>query len=296
MRSMRRLPVLLALALVLWFVPLAALELTALPKLPDSLKFAVIGDSGTGGSGQYALARVFVEAHAEFPFDFVIMMGDKLYGRERPEDFVKKFEAPYRPLLDAGVKFYASLGNHDEPELQVVYPHFNMNGRRYYTFTKGPVEFFVLDSTDMNTEQTRWLEGALAASTAPWKIAYMHHPIYSSGKRHGSDLRLRSIIEPLFIKYGVNVVFAGHEHFYERIHPQQGIRYFTVGSAGKLRRGNIRPGPLHAAGFDTDLSFMLVEIAGDRFHFEVISRAGKSVDSGEFARTADVAAPVPTTY
>ena len=282
---------LVSLAVVFSLSSVAARDLASLPTLPDSLKFAVIGDSGTGSSGQYALARIFTEAHQDFPFEFVIMLGDNLYGRERPEDFVRKFERPYRPLLDAGVVFYAALGNHDEPDVQVAYPQFNMDGRRYYTFTRGSVQFFVVDSTDMRTDQLNWLEQALAESTASWKIAYMHHPIYSSGKRHGSDLRLRSFIEPLFIKHGVDVVFAGHEHFYERLHPQQGIHYFTVGSAGKLRRGNIRPGPLHAGGFDTDLSFMLVEIAGDRLHFEVISRTRQSVDRGELVRTPDAAVP-----
>ena len=61
------------------------------------------------------------------------MMGDNMYGGDSAKDYDKKFEAPYKPLLDAGVKFYAALGNHDDPN-QRFYKPFNMNGERYYTF------------------------------------------------------------------------------------------------------------------------------------------------------------------
>ena len=140
------------------------------------------------------------------------------------------------------MKFYASLGNHDDPN-QRFYKPFNMNGERYYTYTKGPVRFFVLDSNYMDQKQLDWLERELKASNDPWKIGYFHHPLYSSGARHGSEVDLRAQLEPLFLKYGVSAVFAGHEHFYERIHPQKGIAYFTSGGAAKLRRGNIQRGP-----------------------------------------------------
>ncbi len=252
-----------------------------LPLESDSVRLAVIGDSGTGERGQYEVAQRMVEYHAAFPFTFVIMMGDNLYGDENPKDFVRKFETPYKPLLDAGVTFHASLGNHDEPEIQRFYRLFNMNEQRYYTFVKGPVEFFALDSNYMDARQIGWLSGVLASSTARWKIAFFHHPLYSSGARHGSEMGLRKLVEPLFIKHGVSAVFAGHEHFYERINPQHGIYYFTSGGAGKLRKGNIRRGALTAAGFDTDLHFMLVEIAGDTLHFQTVSRTGVTVDSGK---------------
>ncbi len=255
-----------------------------LPNAEGSLKFAVIGDSGSGTYRQYQVAGQMVLAHRAYPYEFVLMLGDNIYGRERPRDFVQKFERPYKPLLDAGVTFYAALGNHDEPHIQIHYEPFNLGGQRYHSFVKGDAEFFVVDSTFVSTDQLRWLEGALQASDAPWKIAYMHHPIYSSGKRHGSDVELRAFLEPLFVKYGVSVVFAGHEHFYERLKPQQGIAYFTVGSAGKLRAGNIRRGALYAAGFDKDLSFMIAEIVEDTLHFQVISRTGETVDHGTVSR------------
>jgi predicted phosphodiesterase len=252
----------------------------ALPNRADSLKFAVIGDSGSGSTRQYQLAAQFAEALKAYPFSFVLMLGDNIYGRETARDFERKFERPYKRVLEAGIPFYAALGNHDEPNIQIHYTPFNMDGRRYYSFRKGDAEFFALDSTYMSTAQVKWIEQALAASSAKWKIAYMHHPMYSSGKRHGSDLELRAFLEPLFLKYGVRVVLAGHEHFYERLKPQQGIAYFTAGSAGKLRAGNIRRGPFFAAGFDTDLSFMLFELSDEELHFQVVSRLARTVDQG----------------
>jgi hypothetical protein len=267
----------------------APVEPLKLPVKDDSVKMLVIGDSGTGDRAQFEVGAQIAKEHQRFKFEFAIMLGDNMYGAERPQDFQQKFEKPYKPLLDAGVKFYASLGNHDDPN-QRFYKPFNMNGERYYAYTKGSVRFFALDSNYMDEKQLDWLERELKASNDPWKIAYFHHPLYSSGARHGSEVDLRAQLEPLFLKYGVSAVFAGHEHFYERIHPQKGIAYFTSGGAAKLRRGNIQRGPLTAVGFDTDRSFMLVEISGDELYFQTFSRIGKTVDSGSVSRVKEPAA------
>jgi len=251
----------------------------------DSVKFLVIGDSGTGDRAETETAAQMWRAHSVFPYDFAIMLGDNLYGSERPQDFAAKFERPYKPLLDAKVAFYAALGNHDDPN-QRFYKNFGMNGKRYYTYQKKDVRFFALDSNYMDQDQQRWLDEELSKSNSKWKIAYFHHPIYSSGGRHGSEVDLRSIVEPMFIKYNLNVVFAGHEHFYERLKPQRGINYFTAGGSAKLRSGDIvGSSALTAKGFDTEQSFMVVEIDGDVLRFQTISRRGKRVDSGEIRRS-----------
>ena len=256
-----------------------------LPNRAGSFKFAVLGDFGTGKRNQYELAQQMVRLHQRFKYQTVVLVGDNLYGAERPQDFQNKFERPYKPLLDAGVKFYASLGNHDARE-QRFYKPFNMDGKLYYSFSPNPaVRFFALESTYLQPEQVRWLEKELAASKNAWKIVFFHHPLYSSGERHGSDLRLRKVLEPLFLKYGVSVVLTGHDHFYERVKPQKGIPYFVVGSGGQLRKGNIdRSTGLTARGFDTDLAFMAAEIAGDVMYFYVVSRTGQTVDSGAIRR------------
>ena len=279
--TIRRCLFALAVAASCWLAGPAAQELT-LPLKTDSVRFAVIGDNGTGDAPEYEVGKQLAASHEKFPFTFVIMMGDNLYGSERPQDFVNKFEAPYKALLDAKVAFYATLGNHDDPN-QRFYTLFNMGGKRYYSFRKGSnVRFFALDSNYMDPVQLAWLEGELKSSGSDWKIAYFHHPLYSSGM-HGSQTDLRVVLEPLFTKYGVNVVFSGHEHFYQRIKPQKGIQYFVSGSAGQLRSGDLRPSDMTAAGFDTDRSFMLVEVADKEMSFQTISRTGKTVDQGTIA-------------
>ena len=220
---------------------------------------------------------------AAFPFDLVIMLGDNMYGSQRPADYVKKFEQPYAALLSAGVKFQASLGNHDRPE-QVSYQLYNMNGQRYYTYARNNVRFFALDTTLMDDRQREWLEASLRDAREDWKVCYFHHPLYSNADRHGASVDLRVLLEPIFLKYGVNVVFAGHDHVYERLKPQKGIHYFVSGSGGQLRKGNMSPTDETAAYFDQDQSFMVVEVAGDEMFFQAISRTGKTVDSGVIRR------------
>jgi hypothetical protein len=290
-RLLAFLPVLFACLLLLGRPVPVATQNAGLPLEEGSLKFAVIGDAGTGGDEQLSVAKQLAGFRAKFPFELAIMLGDNLYGRERPRDYAEKFEKPYKPLLDAGVKFYAALGNHDEPS-QAYYKPFNMNGERYYSFSpQNGVRFFALDSNVMDRKQLDWLEQELGASRSDWKICFFHHPPYSSGERHGSDDVLREQIEPLFVKHGVNVVFTGHEHFYERIKPQKGIAYFIVGSSAKLRRGDIEKSPLTAKGYDQGYTFLLAEIAGDRLHFQTISHKGETVDAGIIERPS--ASPKP---
>jgi hypothetical protein len=260
--------------------PASPAPVLTLPNREDSVRFMVVGDTGTGTKQQNELAAVMMRYRQVFPFDFALMMGDNMYGGEKAEDYKVKFEDVYKPMLDGGVKFYATLGNHDESN-QRFYEKFNMNGEEYYQFKKGNVSFYSLNSNYMDKKQLKWLEEKLAADTSGWKIFFCHHPPYSSGGKHGSDTGLREVIEPLLVKYGVNAVFAGHEHFYERIKPQKGVYYFISGAGGKLRSGDVRDNStLTEKAFDTDLSFMLFEVAGDEMHFQVVSRAGETVDSG----------------
>jgi 3',5'-cyclic AMP phosphodiesterase CpdA len=260
-----------------------------LPNRPESVKFAAIGDNGTGDRPQIEVAQQMIKARGAFPFDLVIMLGDNMYGGQSPRDFVKKFEQPYAALLTAGVEFRASLGNHDRPQ-NVNYKLYNMNGQRYYSYARGNVRFFALDTTRLDAKQLAWVDASLGDAREDWKICYFHHPLYSNADRHGAYVDLRLLLEPLFVKHGVNVVFSGHDHFYERIKPQKGIYYFVSGAAGKLREGNMSPTNETAAYFDQDQSFMLLEVAGSEMHFRSISRTGRTVDSGVIQRQAKAAA------
>jgi hypothetical protein len=260
----------------------AGLILPASPPQPAGagvVRFAVLGDNGTGQKAQYEVGAQMSVARADFPFTFVIMVGDNLYGSQRREDFVSKFEQPYSALLHAGVTFHAALGNHDQSDNRFYAP-FNMGGQRYYTFVKDFVRFVVLDTNLMDSPQLDWFEDTLRASREAWTICVFHHPLYSDGERHGPSVEMRVLLEPLLVRYDVDVVFAGHEHFYERIKPQKGVTHFIAGSGGQLRKGDVTWSPITAAAFDQDRAFMLVEVGKDLLSFRAISRTGRVVDAG----------------
>jgi hypothetical protein len=213
----------------------------ALPLKPDSVRFGVIGDNGTGEKPQYEVAQQMIAYHGKFPYTFVIMNGDNIYGGERPQDFIAKFEAPYKALLDAKVLFFASLGNHDDPN-QRFYKPFNMGGQRYYTFKKGNARFFSLDSNYMDPVQIAWLEKELKASGSDWKIPYFHHPLYSSGMHDaGRSARgARTVVRQLRRRRRLQrprALLSTHQ-------AATGITYFVSGAGGQLRRGD-QEGGLH---------------------------------------------------
>jgi hypothetical protein len=260
-----------------------AAQMVDLPNRPGSVKIGIIGDNGTGAKPQYETGAMMAEVHKRFPFTDVLMLGDNMYGGQGPKDYIKKFELPYAALLSAGVTFHASLGNHDDPK-QRFYPPFNMAGQRYYSFVLGDVRFVALDATNLDRVQLAWFDALMSGVREGWRIVYLHYPLYSNAGRHGSDVELRVELEPRFVKYGVQVVWAGHDHAYERIRPQKGITHFVAGSGGQLRTGDINPSPTTAAFFDTDRVFMVAEIVGADLYFQAISRLGRVVDSGVIRR------------
>jgi hypothetical protein len=256
-----------------------------LPLKSGSIRFAVIGDNGTGEQPEIDVAGQMERFRQVVKYDFVVMDGDNIYGGHKADDFQRKFEQPYKPLLDAGVKFYASLGNHDDPDVEINYKLYNMGGKRYYSFKKGDVEFFALDSNYMDPQQLSWIDSQLKSSTAKWKICFFHHPMFTAATFHGPDLDLRKQLMPLLTQDGVNLVLSGHEHVYEHIKPQSGIYFFVLGNSGELRFHNIRPNnDVDQVGFDTDRDFMMVEISGDQLYFQTISRTGATIDSGQLDR------------
>jgi len=309
---------------------------------PATVRFAVIGDSGTGDEHQHRIARQMLAWHQRLPYDLVLMLGDNIYGGllglggGSRQDFEEKFDRPYAELLARGVVFRAALGNHDMrhndgQDLIEDYDRFHIDGHQgYYSFTAGawqpaegePVpllEFFVintvrLEENKQDPEQLTWLEAALNASRARWRILYGHHPLYSTGRKHGGDPKLREKLEPILLgssagsspvasathsrgrrvpeaqasglggeKEGgarVQVVFAGHDHIYQRFQPQHGVAYFVCGSSGKLRRGNAAPSALVAAVEDQQRAFMLWEATPDALRYRAIDEDGQAFDCG----------------
>jgi hypothetical protein len=272
----------------------------ALPKKLGSLRFAVMGDVGRGDRAQYDTAAEMARWRQKFDFAFVLMLGDNMYAAGTPEDYAARFERPYKSLLDAGVVFYAANGNHDPVNI-LNYGPYNMNGNRYYWFrkTEGPlgpiaqrtVRFFAIDTVNLDAPQMTWLRRYMGESDSDWEIAFYHHPLYSSGRYRSAAARLRRVLEPVLVQYGADLALAGHEHFYERVVPQQGIVHFISGAGGALRLNDIRPDSIDVKGFDTDTHFMLMEISGDELFFQTISRTGQTIDSGHFKRREHPKAP-----
>src|SRR5262249_32019043 len=127
------------------------------PDMRGGIVFALMGDNGSGDRAQYrvaaSMARYFNESRR---FSFVLMLGDNLYH----DAYMNNFPFPYKPLLDRGVQFYASIGNHDRISQQHFKP-FNMNDHTYYAFTKGNARFVVLDSNQPADEaQRNWFDTA----------------------------------------------------------------------------------------------------------------------------------------
>jgi hypothetical protein len=261
----------------------AQLPPVLMPSRRGALTFALIGDSGSGDLPQEQVAQAmlaYFTAGRRFPF--VLMLGDNLYD----DDYTGEFLTPYKPLLDRGVRFHAALGNHDRG-LQIHFKPFNMNDRDYYSFDEGNARFVALNSNHpRDPAQLAFLDGAFADAGTKWRICFFHHPLYSSGQ-HAAESRdvIRPALEPALVRNQVNIVFNGHEHLYERVAPQKGVRYFVSGGGGR----NLYD--FRASDFDeigiSQHHFMVVEIDGDRLLFEAITPQQKLLDCGILFRTPE---------
>ena len=261
----------------------------AMPQVRGGTIFGIMGDSGSGDEAQQAVAQAmltYFDTARHFPF--VIMLGDNLYD----DDYTNEFLVPYKPLLDHGVKFYAALGNHDR-DLEIHFKPFNMGDKDRYSFDEGNARFAVLNSNHpADPEQIKWLDGVYNDAGTKWRIAFFHHPLYSSGQHsaEGRDV-IRPGLEPALVRNKVNVVFSGHEHLYERIRPQKGIQHFVSGGGGRYLY-KVRPSEFDEVA-ESEHHFMVAEIAGDRLLFEAISHAQKVIDCGIVYRTQDAANAKP---
>ena len=210
------------------------------PYPPDEappVRLAVAGDIGDSGQRQTATADAMIEAGDGDPYDAVLLLGDNVYPAGDPAGLDETILLPFRPILDAGTRLLAILGNHDvklghgDDQMRAL----GMRGRWWAT-TVGDVTLIGLDSTQAeNPEQRAFLERKLAAARTTWKIVALHHPPYSAGYQ-SSNLENREAFEPLFVRYGVQLVLSGHEHDYQRSIPIDGVTYVVSGAASGTRR------------------------------------------------------------
>lgn len=266
-------------------------------------RFVVIGDAGNGLTPQFQIADQMLKTYQQKPFASVLVLGDNVYENGEPWKFDNVIEKPYKPLMNAGVRFYPVMGNHDVrsgfgPQ-QMAY----WGAPQFYSRRMGNIEFFGIDTTvflpgydgcykttpflalQQAAVQLAWLDKALADSPAKYKIVYGHYPIYSSGlhgNKEDATVKLRQILEPVMAKNHVTAYLAGHEHHYEKSKPIQGIQHFVSGAAGQLRQDvhyQANP-PYPRESLIAKYHFMLFEETPQGLKYEVISRGGKTLESG----------------
>ena len=268
--------------------PEMALQPEAWSVTEDSVTFAVLGDNGTGGRNAMDIARQMARTYGETPYGLVVLLGDISYYGSIADRSQEVFFEPFGPLLDAGVTFELAVGNHEleyEPSSeanQEIVRRLELVREEgaFYSVVWGPVEIFIVDSSTPQVtgaagpEQITWLRDALAASTASWKVAALHHPPYSSGG-HGSNIAVREALEPLFVEYGVDLVLTGHDHHYERTVPLDGVTYVVSGAGSKLRGTGTSD---FTAVAENRLQFMIVEATTDAIRLRAVGVDGVVID------------------
>ena len=264
---------------------------SAPPAVPRTLRFAVIGDYGSGSADEAAVASLV----ASFDPEIVVTVGDNNYplGEATTIDdhigqFYSDFIHPYAGVYGPGAtenRFFPSLGNHDWYTAGAVpyLAYFTLPGNeRYYDFVRGPVHFFAIDSDPNEPDgvtstsiQGQWLKAKLAASRAPFKLVNFHHPPYSSSTVHGSELYLQWP----FREWGAELVVTGHDHTYERI-VRDGFPYFVCGLGGmSLYELATAPVSGSVARYNADYGAMIVDADSDALAMRFVTRTGNVVDS-----------------
>lgn len=266
-----------------------------------TLRFAVIGDFGQAGGNEKGVAEL-VKGWAP---DLVITTGDNNYpdGTAATIDgnigqyyapFIHPYFGDYGDGSPTGTnRFFPTLGNHDTKtgSGQPYLDYFTLYGNeRYYDFVRGPVHFFALNSTlteqdgrTVGSKQAIWLQNALAASDAPWKIVYFHHPPYSSSN-HGSTTALQWP----FKEWGASIVLTGHDHGYERI-VRDGFTYIVNGLGGVSRYSFGTPIAGSVVRYNADFGAQLVTATETSLTLAFYTRTGALIDSITLTADADPA-------
>ena len=287
-----------------------AASVTQPSKLPGALHFGVMGDSGSGTSDQMAVAdRIHARQRGEDPWSFLVALGDNVYENGEPEYFDSKFVEVYRELLEANIPVRSTLGNHDvrwrDGRDQLQEEAFGyIDGKDQYEFAAGPTTSegkqlarFIclnsnrwLDAVDSGRAATERLQDELKEQLRDsdryhWNIVYQHHPIYAHVKKtfgikrgHGSSDELQFGLEPLLKDHGVDLVMAGHDHFYQKIRPVDGIHHLVSGGAGKLRGGIKNSKEVEHSALE--YHFMDMGLDEDALHYQAIGADGLLIHSG----------------
>jgi len=265
---------------------------------PGPFQFLIFGDSGVGSPEQARLARLI---EAERPA-LVLHVGDVAQGAGNFHEYEDYYFPFYRELMKRA-PFFPTPGNHDYltrnaaaylavhslPAEGVPEP----DRGRYYSFDWGNVHFVSLDTNLPFSEALRgsgpmldWLERDLSQTRKFWRVAWFHHSPYASGFHRGDAVRadLRARLIPILERHGVQVVFHGHEHSYQRTLPLrdgepaegQGTIYITTGGGGASLYP-FTPHPLMAFG-ERAHHYMRVEVDGAKMTLRAIRIDGQEID------------------
>ena len=254
----------------------------------SSFSFAVVGDSGSGGKGQLAVAALL----GRLDPDLILHTGDVVYPAGEERHYDRRFFAPYGDLIRE-VPVFPVLGNHDVRKgngaafLETFHPPIGSPGstKRFYSFDWGDAHFVALDSElyyydkgSSAAQQKAFLERDLASTRKHWKIAFLHRSPYGSS-RHGGDETVRHDLAPIFARHKVDLVFAGHDHVYERTVPIKGVTYVVSGGGGR-RLYPAGKGRLTACSRSAHHA-VLVRVDGGRLSLEVVEPDGTVFDRFE---------------
>jgi|GEM_PF-2195074 len=255
-----------------------------------SVYFALIGDTRSNTDKVEKIAIQLAKLKCQKQLNAILTLGDNLSGRKSSDIVMKKlFEEPMKPVLSLQVPVYGCLGNHDRfhRKYEITSPLLNMNGCNYYKITFGDnlVTFFVLDSERLisfmgDPQQLNWLNDSLNFCKSRWKLVLMHRPIVSSKIRYGARA-LYNVMAPILRKQA-NIVFAAHNHIYERFNPIDGVHYITVGGSGALEKHNIQPIKNCIFLYNKTQFFFWSEIKDDVLSFKTIDVDGNVIDSGSY--------------
>jgi tartrate-resistant acid phosphatase type 5 len=296
-------------------LPLAQAQSTS----ASQVRFAVIGDFGKAGPNEASVATLVKSWQPEL----IVTVGDNNYERGAADtmdanigQYYHEYIYPYKGSYGSGSpgvnRFFPALGNHDwgsrgAPAISCIeslctgpyFDYFTLPGNeRYYDFVQGPVHFFILssdphepDGIRMTSRQAAWLQQGVAASPAPWQLAFMHHAPYSSGDNHGSETNLQWPYQ----EWGIDGVIAGHDHHYERL-VVDGLVYFVNGAGGKEVRPAVTPLTTTQSLYTETLGAMLVEASAITLTFQYFDINRTLVDTYTITQTATITGtPTPTT-
>ncbi len=194
---------------------------------------AFAGDTGTGDEQQHEIAQLIADGDAVVDYDWLVLLGDMVYEHGNPRLVEDRVLVPYEDTLDGRTTLLPVLGNHDIRRRAGDEIMWRLGAPgRWYEVETDLVHLIVLDANQPgDPDQLAFLQEALETSSSEWVIVNLHNPPYSAGD-HGSDEAMQAAFVPMFRRYEVDLVMAGHEHDYQRSHPIDGITYVVSGGGG----------------------------------------------------------------